>query len=265
MLPSILKVRGRGCQTAGPHATLGRMKVVAVIPARLASTRLPRKMLREIAGEPLLARVYQGVRRCATLDEVVVATDSDEILLFCRRRGFVARMTSRAHRSGTERVHEISTVIPADVYLNIQGDEPLTRPEHLESLLEVMRAQGVEVGTLKTPAAEIDVNNPSAVKVVTDAAGRALYFSRATIPFNRDTTTPQYYKHLGFYGYRKSALDKFVRWPESSLERVERLEQLRFLENGVPIFVGETPFDTVGVDTEEDLRRVEEILRGTHE
>jgi 3-deoxy-manno-octulosonate cytidylyltransferase (CMP-KDO synthetase) len=240
------------------------MKVVAVIPARLASTRLPRKMLREIAGEPLLARVYQGVRRCATLDEVVVATDSDDIFRFCRQRGFVARMTSQAHRSGTERVHEISTVIPADVYLNIQGDEPLTRPEHIESLLEVMRGQGIEVATLKTPAAEIDVNNPSAVKVVTDAAGRALYFSRATIPFDRDATKPQCYKHLGFYGYRKSALDKFVRWPESSLERVERLEQLRFLEHGVPVYVGETPFDTVGVDTEEDLRRVEEILRGTH-
>jgi 3-deoxy-manno-octulosonate cytidylyltransferase (CMP-KDO synthetase) len=238
------------------------MRVVAVIPARLASTRLPRKMLREIAGEPLLARVYQGVRQCAALDEVVVATDSDEILQFCRQRGFATRMTSQAHRSGTERVHEVSTVIPADVYLNIQGDEPLTRAEHIERLLEVMRGQGVEVGTLKTPAAEIDVNNPSAVKVITDAAGRALYFSRAAIPFDRDATKPQYYKHLGFYGYRKNALDKFVLWPESSLERVERLEQLRFLENGVPIFVGETPFDTVGVDTEEDAQRVEEILRG---
>jgi len=236
------------------------MKVVAVIPARLASTRLPRKMLREIGGEPLLARVYQGVRGCSTLDEVVVATDSDEILQFCRQRGMVARITSQAHRSGTERVHEISTVIPADVYLNVQGDEPLTRPEHIESLLEVMGGSGVEVGTLKTPAAEIDVISPSAVKVVTDATGRALYFSRATIPFDRDASEPRYYKHLGFYGYRKRALDQFVSWPESSLERAERLEQLRFLENGVPIFVGETPFDTVGVDTEEDVRRVEWIL-----
>lgn len=240
------------------------MKVVAVIPARLASTRLPRKMLREIAGEPLLARVYQGVRRCSSLDQVVVATDSDEILEFCRQRGFVARMTSQAHRSGTERVQEISTVIPADVYLNVQGDEPLTRPEHIERLLQVMRGQGVEVGTLKTPAADIDISNPNAVKVVTDATGRALYFSRAAIPFDRDATKPQYYKHLGFYGYRKNALDEFVRWPESSLERVERLEQLRFLENGVPIHLGDTPFDTIGVDTEVDLRRVEEILRGAN-
>jgi len=238
------------------------MKVVAVIPARLASTRLPRKMLREIAGEPLLAWVYEAVRRCSSLDEVVVATDADEILELCRRRGFVVRMTSTAHRSGTERVHEISTVIPADVYLNVQGDEPLTRPEHIESLLAVMGGADVEVGTLKTLAAEIDVDNPSAVKVVTDAAGRALYFSRAAVPFDRDGVRPRYYKHLGFYGYKKDTLDKFVNWPESSLERTERLEQLRFLENGVPIWVGETPFDTVGVDTEEDARRVEEILRG---
>ena len=124
-----------------------------------------------------------------------------------------------------------------------------------------MRGAEVEVGTLKTAAAEVDINNASAVKVVTDASGKALYFSRATIPHDRDGVRPQYFKHLGFYGYRKGALDRFVRWPESSLERSERLEQLRFLENGVSIHVAETPFDTVGVDTEEDVRRVEEIMR----
>jgi 3-deoxy-manno-octulosonate cytidylyltransferase (CMP-KDO synthetase) len=238
------------------------MKVIAVIPARLDSTRLARKMLREIAGVPLLAWVYLGVQRCSSLDQVIVATDSDEIMCFCEQQGFVARMTSAAHRSGTERVHEISTAVAADVYLNIQGDEPLTRPEHIESLIAVMRG-GVEVGTLKTPAAEIDVDNPNAVKVVTDTAGRALYFSRATIPHDRDGVRPRYYKHLGFYGYRKDALDKFVGWPESSLERSERLEQLRFLENGIPIYVAETPFDTVGIDTEEDVRRVEGMMRSS--
>jgi 3-deoxy-manno-octulosonate cytidylyltransferase (CMP-KDO synthetase) len=237
------------------------MKVVAVIPARLASTRLPRKMLREIAGIPLLARVYQGVRRSSALDQVIVATDSEEIMRFCEQQGFAVRMTSVAHRSGTERVHEVSTAVAADVYLNIQGDEPLTRPEHIESLVAVMRNPDVEVGTLKTPASDVDVDNPSAVKVVTASSGRALYFSRATIPHDRDGVRPQYYKHLGFYGYRKAALNNFVRWPESSLERSERLEQLRFLENGVAIHVAETPFDTVGVDTGEDVRRVEEILR----
>src|SRR5580700_3449949 len=162
----------------------GRMRVVAVIPARLASTRLPRKMLREIAGVPLLTWVYRGVRRCSSIGEVIVATDSDEIMQFCEQQGFAARMTSPAHRSGTERVHEISTAIPADVYLNVQGDEPLTRPEHLESLITVMNGAGGEGGTLKTAVAEIDVNHPNAVKVVTHSTGRALYFSRATIPYD---------------------------------------------------------------------------------
>ena len=136
----------------------------------------------------------------------------------------------------------------------------MTRAEHIAGLLEVMQNPAVQVGTLMTPAAPADVDNPSAVKVVTDSAGRALYFSRATIPYDRDGAGSKYFKHLGFYAYRKPALDRFVALPESSLERSERLEQLRFLENGIPIHVAETPYDTIGVDTEEDLRRVEEIL-----
>jgi 3-deoxy-manno-octulosonate cytidylyltransferase (CMP-KDO synthetase) len=236
------------------------MKAVAIIPARLASTRLPRKMLREIAGEPLIVWVYRALERCPLLDQIIVATDADEIFQCCDTRNIPVRMTSSAHRSGTERAHEISQAIKADVYLNIQGDEPLTRPEHIARLLEIMARPGVEVGTLKTPAADVDINNPGAVKVITDSLGRALYFSRSTIPYDRDGAHPRYYKHLGLYAHTKKALDMFVSWPESFLERSERLEQLRFLENGIPIFVGETPFDTVGVDTEDDLRRVEEIL-----
>jgi 3-deoxy-manno-octulosonate cytidylyltransferase (CMP-KDO synthetase) len=237
------------------------MKAIAVIPARLASTRLPRKMLREIAGQPLIARVYHSVRSSPLLADVIIATDSEEILQLCQRNGWNAQMTSAGHRSGTERVHEISNRVAADVYLNVQGDEPLTRPEHIASLLELMGDAKVQVGTLKTPAPPADVNNPNAVKVVTDASRRALYFSRATIPYDRDASQPRYFKHLGFYAYRKPALDQFVTLPESSLERSERLEQLRFLENGIPIHVAETPYDTVGVDTEEDSRRVEEILK----
>jgi 3-deoxy-manno-octulosonate cytidylyltransferase (CMP-KDO synthetase) len=211
----------------------------------------------------MIVWVFRAVERCEMLDDIVVATDAEEILTCCKARGIPVRMTSAAHRSGTERAHEISTIVGADVYLNVQGDEPLTRREHIESLLEVMRRPGVDVGTLKTAAAEMDVNNPGAVKVVTDSSGRALYFSRATIPHDRDGSRPRYYKHLGLYAHTKRALDQFVSWPESSLERTERLEQLRFLENGVPIYVAETPFDTVGVDTEEDLRRVEQILLKT--
>jgi 3-deoxy-manno-octulosonate cytidylyltransferase (CMP-KDO synthetase) len=237
------------------------MKAIAVIPARLASTRLPNKMLREIGGKPLVGIVYEAVRSSPLLDDVIIATDSDEILRVCSKNGWKALMTSTAHSSGTQRVHEVSNSIAADIYANVQGDEPLTRAEHIASLLDVMRDSKVQVGTLKTPASVADINNPNAVKVVVDAAGRALYFSRATIPHDRDGMGPQYYKHLGFYAYRKTALDRFVALPESSLERSERLEQLRFLENGIPVFVGETPYDTIGVDTEEDLRRVEMVLR----
>jgi 3-deoxy-manno-octulosonate cytidylyltransferase (CMP-KDO synthetase) len=238
------------------------MKAVAIIPARIASTRLPRKVLREIDGRTMLDRVYHAARGAAMLDEVIVATDSQEILDVCRKNGWNARMTSDQHRSGTDRVHEVAQTIEADVYVNVQGDEPLARPEHLTTLLELMQDASVEVGTLKTPCVPEDVANPNAVKVVTDKAGRALYFSRSTIPFDRDSRGDiAYFKHLGFYAYRKPALDQFCRWPESSLERSERLEQLRFLENGTDIYVAETPFDAIGVDTEADLQRVEAILR----
>jgi 3-deoxy-manno-octulosonate cytidylyltransferase (CMP-KDO synthetase) len=239
------------------------MKVIAIIPARLASTRLSRKMLRPLAGEPLLAHVYRGVRSSTMLSAIIIATDSDEIMSLCQQKGWKALMTSSSHRSGTERVHEVARSIAADVYVNVQGDEPLTRAEHISALVALMEDPSVQVGTLKTAASAVDIENPSAVKVVTDTAGRALYFSRSTIPHDRDRTgTARYWKHLGYYAYRKAALEKFVSLPESSLEQCERLEQLRFLENGIPIHVAETPHDTVGVDTEEDLQRVEKILSG---
>ncbi|HLV88459.1 MAG TPA: 3-deoxy-manno-octulosonate cytidylyltransferase [Candidatus Sulfotelmatobacter sp.] len=233
---------------------------IAVIPARLASTRLPRKMLRQIGGKPLIGVVYEAVRSSPLLADVIVATDSEEILEVCRANHWTAEMTSPSHRSGTERVHEVSRRFAADIYINVQGDEPLVRSEHLASLLEVMANPEAPVGTLMTSAAKIDIHNPNAVKVVTDLNGRALYFSRATIPFDRDATQPRYFKHLGFYAYRREILDRFVSLPESSLEKSERLEQLRFLENGIPIYVGETPYDSIGVDTEEDLQRVIELL-----
>jgi len=236
------------------------MKAIAVIPARLGSTRLPRKMLREIAGKQLIGVVYEAVRSSPLLAEVIIATDSEEIMKVCRKHDWKAQMTSPAHRSGTERVHEVSGRQNAEIYINVQGDEPLTRPEHIATLLEVMENPAAQVGTLMTPAADVDIPNPNAVKVVSDLSGRALYFSRATIPFDRDGAQARYFKHLGFYAYRKTALDRFVNLPESSLEKSERLEQLRFLENGIPIFVGETSHDSIGVDTEEDLQRVIKIL-----
>lgn len=237
------------------------MKAIAVIPARLASTRLPRKMLREIGGKPLVGVTYEAVRSSPLLADVIIATDSHEIMTASRQHGWKTQMTASSHKSGTERVHEISGREPADVYINVQGDEPLVRAEQIASLLQVMENPSAEVGTLMTRAADIDIPNPNSVKVVTDLMGRALYFSRATIPFDRDGTSPGYFKHLGLYAYRKSALERFVMLAESSLERSERLEQLRFLENGIAIYCGETPFDSVGVDTEADLQRVIEVLK----
>ncbi len=244
------------------HLETRSVKAIAIIPARLASTRLARKVLREIDGRPMLAYVYEAARACPQLQDVIVATDSDEIAAVCRQNGWSCRLTSPQHRSGTERVHEVAQAFEADVYVNVQGDEPLARREHLNVLLGLMERKGVEVGTLKTQCSAEDLNNPNAVKVVTALDGMALYFSRATIPFDRDASgKARCYKHLGFYAYRKAALDAFCAWPESELERTERLEQLRFLEHGMAVHVAETPFDTVGVDTEEDLRRVEKILR----
>jgi 3-deoxy-manno-octulosonate cytidylyltransferase (CMP-KDO synthetase) len=236
------------------------MKIVAVIPARLASTRLSRKMLREIHDKPLVTWVYDAVRSSPLLDDVIIATDSDEILAACSQYSCNARMTSDKHRSGTERVHEISQSVAADVYLNVQGDEPMIRADHINVLAEMMKDSDVAVGTLKTPAALEDIANPNAVKVVTDLNGRALYFSRATVPHDRDGAHPRYFKHLGIYAYRKPALERFVTLAESSLERAERLEQLRFLENGIPIYVAQTDYDSIGVDTEEDFARVLKML-----
>jgi 3-deoxy-manno-octulosonate cytidylyltransferase (CMP-KDO synthetase) len=242
------------------------MKAVAIIPARIASTRLPRKILREIAGRPMLAHVYDAAAKSKLLSDVIVATDSEEIMEVCRKNGWHARMTSDQHKSGTDRVNEVAREISAketiDVFVNVQGDEPLARAEHIDALLGPMKNPEVLVSTVMTPAPASDIANPNAVKVVVNSQGRALYFSRATIPFDRDKTNGfRYMKHLGFYAYRKVALDKFCTLPESALERSERLEQLRFLENGIDIYVAETAHDTIGVDTEDDLIRVEGILK----
>ena len=235
-------------------ATLG------VIPARLASTRLPRKILRTIAGRPMLAWVYEAARACPQLDQVIVATDSDEIADLCHANHWPVQLTSPDLPSGTDRVHAVAQLHPADIYVNIQGDEPLLKPEHLTALLRPFVQPHVEVTTLKVLCTPENINNPNAVKVVTAADGRALYFSRATIPYDRDNASPQYWKHIGLYAYRKAALERFPTLPPSQLEQTERLEQLRYLENGISLYVEPTEYDTIGVDTEEDLQRVKAIL-----
>jgi 3-deoxy-manno-octulosonate cytidylyltransferase (CMP-KDO synthetase) len=236
-------------------------KTLGVIPARLASTRLPRKILREIAGRPMLAWVYEAARACPQLDHVVVATDAEEIAALCHANGWPVELTSPELPSGTDRVHAIAQCLPAEIYVNIQGDEPLLQPEHLSALLAPFQHAHVDVTTLKVACSEENIANPNAVKVVTAVDGRALYFSRATIPYDRDSTNPPYWKHIGLYAYRREALHRFAELPPSPLELTERLEQLRLLENGFNLYVSPTEHDTIGVDTEDDLRRVEALLR----
>lgn len=234
--------------------------VLGVIPARLASTRLARKVLRSIAGRPMLAWVFEAATACPQLDRVLIATDSDEVAELCLRNNWPVELTSPHLSSGTDRIHAVSQKIHADIYVNIQGDEPLLKPLHLTALLRPFAQPQVDVSTLKVLCTPENINNPNAVKVVTATDGRALYFSRATIPYDRDRSLPQYWKHIGLYAYRNAVLQRFPTLPTSVLENTERLEQLRFLENGITVHVEPTDFDTIGVDTEEDLQRVEAIL-----
>jgi len=246
--------------TPAPTTSPGR--IVGVIPARLASTRLPRKVLRELLGEPLLAWVYRAAKACPELDEVIVAADSDEVAQLCKQRGWPCILTSPNLPSGTDRLFAVSREVDAAIYVNIQGDEPLLHPQHISAMLAPFSNPGVEVTTLKVRCTPENIDNPNAVKVVTANDGRALYFSRATIPFDRDAEgRAVYWKHLGLYAYRKQALARFAALAPGALELTERLEQLRLLENGIALYVAETPHDTIGVDTEEDLLRVEAILR----
>ena len=241
----------------------GKLVILGVIPARLKSTRLPRKVLRPICGRPMLHHVFARASRCELLGDLVVATDSKEVYDYCTQHKIKVRMTSSHHASGTDRIHEVMQTLPADIYVNIQGDEPMIRLEHLQALLQPFREYAsVQVTTLKTPTSAEEAHNPNCVKVVTDQDGQALYFSRSAIPYNRDeATSTRYFKHLGLYAYTRSALDRFHRLPPSRLEKAERLEQLRFLEHGIPIHVAETAYDTIGVDTEDDLRRVERYFQ----
>jgi 3-deoxy-manno-octulosonate cytidylyltransferase (CMP-KDO synthetase) len=239
------------------------LRILGVIPARLASTRLPKKVLREIAGRPLLAWVIDAARACPQFDQIIVAADSDEVATLCHRLNVAVELTSPSLPSGTDRLHAVAQIHDADIYVNIQGDEPLLDPAHIAALLRPFARPTVNITTLKVLCTPENIANPNAVKVVTAADGRALYFSRATIPCHRDAAdpAPEYWKHIGLYAYRRAVLELFPTLPPSELERAERLEQLRFLEAGHAIYVERTDRDTIGVDSEADLVEVEKILR----
>jgi 3-deoxy-manno-octulosonate cytidylyltransferase (CMP-KDO synthetase) len=243
-----------------------RRSTLAVIPARLASTRLPRKVLRDIAGKPMLQWIVEAALAAPQLDRVVIATDSDEVIALAAQYGWEAMLTSPHLQSGSDRVHAISQQIPSEIVVNIQGDEPMLRPAHIDALLAPFDRAGIDaqVTTLWTACTPEEVSDPNAVKVVLAEDGRALYFSRSTIPFDRERAGGVLYrKHLGLYAYRREALSRFAALPPHPLEITERLEQLRLLVHNIPIHVEQTTHTTISVDTEADLERVAAIL-ATH-
>jgi 3-deoxy-manno-octulosonate cytidylyltransferase (CMP-KDO synthetase) len=243
---------------------MSKFRIAAVIPARLGSMRLSRKVLRPLAGRPMVEWVWRAAASSGLMDPVVVATDSEEVAAVCRERQIPVAMTSPECPSGSDRVREVARRIDADIYVNIQGDEPTLTPDFFPPLLALFDRPEVEIATLAVRCPPHEINDPNAVKVVTALDGRALYFSRATIPFDRDGSGfAGYRKHLGIYAYRKAALERFAALPPSWIESVERLEQLRLLDNGIDIYVAPAPRDTIGVDTEADLARAEALLKGT--
>ncbi|MCU0226770.1 MAG: 3-deoxy-manno-octulosonate cytidylyltransferase, partial [Bryobacterales bacterium] len=228
-----------------------------MIPARYASTRFPGKALALIGGKPMVQHVYERAVRCGRLSQVIIATDDLRIAKAAEAFGAPCRMTQRNHQSGTDRVAEVAAAHPADFVVNIQGDEPLIDINAIEAAIVALEAApGCEMSTLcKQIDNPADLHNPNVVKVVRNLAGEAIYFSRHSIPFLRGEETPRL-QHIGLYVYRHPYLLNYSRLPVGPLEKAECLEQLRALENGHRIAVAETGYDSIGVDTPEDLHRI---------
>jgi 3-deoxy-manno-octulosonate cytidylyltransferase (CMP-KDO synthetase) len=240
------------------------MNILGVIPARYASTRLPYKLVRNLSGKPLLQWTWENASRARLLDKLVIACDDPKIEELAHSFGAEVMLTSNLHSSGTDRVAEAARDIDAKIVLNIQADEPLMHPSTIDNLAQTMLDEPTLVmATVRKKISEAgEIASPQVVKVICDKNNFALYFSRFSIPYYRQTNTPQlYYKHLGIYAYTKDFLYTFKNLPFSYLEEAEKLEQLRALQAGYKIKVIDTLFDSWGVDTEEDLQKVESILR----
>jgi len=244
------------------------MKFIAIIPARYASTRFPGKPLAMLGGKVVIQRVFEQVK--SVLGEAYVATDDDRIFNAVEEFGGKAVMTRNDHKSGTDRIQEAATKIGtnADVIINVQGDEPFIQASQIETLCRLFDDPDTQIGTLGKPFESLEaLENPNSPKIVTDNKGFALYFSRSVIPFIRGKERKDWYgeypflKHLGIYAYRREVLEEVTKLPQSSLEKAESLEQLRWLQNGYRIRVGLTEVETVGIDTPEDLTRAEAFLK----
>lgn len=238
------------------------MSIIAVIPSRYASTRLPGKPLVDICGKPMVQHVYERVRQVSLFDEVLVATDDERIAKVVTDFGGSVCMTSPDCPSGSDRLIEVAASHPADIYVNVQGDEPLVEPSSIEKLARVMlENDDLQMGTLCYPITAEQAQNPNMVKVVRAHNGNALYFSRSPVPFPRSGgIAPSYFGHLGMYAYRREFLMSFGSLPYSPLENTEKLEQLRVLQAGIAIRVLEVEAAGPGVDTPEDLEEVRRII-----
>ena len=248
------------------------MSVVAIIPARYASTRFPGKPLAEILGKPMIEHVFRRVSRASTIDRVIIATDDQRIFDQAQQFGAEVMLTSAHHPSGTDRLAEVAALLDAELVVNVQGDEPLIAPQMIDEAVRPLLADpDLQMGTLCNRIEDLeDYLNPNVVKLVRDQQGRALYFSRAPIPVARDMSPPELkrqlpnigaLRHIGLYVYRRDFLLRYARLPQTPLETLESLEQLRALEHGIPIYAAVTDCVCQGVDTREDLLRVEKIMQ----
>lgn len=245
------------------------MSVLAVIPARYGSTRLPAKPLLDLGGQPLIWRVYEAVRTCQAIDEVVVATDDERILKAVTDLGGNCQMTDPNHQSGTDRVAEISARLPKYEYiLNVQGDEPFIQTQQLQSVIALLAKDRAQIGTMARPLGQIDqILSQQVVKVVMNDAREALYFSRSPIPFIRDLDQAEWvdqhahYQHLGLYGFQREVLSSLTKLEVSTLEQAEKLEQLRWLQAAFKIKVALTDHVGMGIDTPEDLETARQIFK----
>lgn len=239
------------------------MKILGVIPARYASTRLPGKVLLPIAGKPMIQHVWERTKKSKLLSDVWIAADDQQIMEAAEKFGAKAVLTSVHHQSGTDRIAEAVKNVKVDMVVNIQGDEPLMDVRVIDALVKaLLKNKSYQMATVvKRIDRSDDIHNPNIVKVVVDANQDALYFSRSEIPFNRDRDNGvDYFKHIGIYAYRKNFLLRLTKMPPSRLEKIEKLEQLRVLEAGYKIKMILTDVETAGVDTAEDLKKVEKLL-----
>ena len=237
------------------------MNIVAAIPARYAATRFPGKLMQILGNKTIIRHVYDNTVATGLFKDVFIVTDSDIIFKEIKDNGGRVIMSKKEHESGSDRIAEAIAEMNVDVIVNVQGDEPFIKKEPLEKLVHLFNEPDVQVASLMRKISKEEAGDPNNVKVVTDKSGNALYFSRSIIPYQRDEkANAEYFLHVGVYAYKKDMLMNFTKWPQSSLEKIEKLEQLRYIENGIKIKMSETEYNNIAIDTLEDLEKAKLFL-----